>query len=192
MSERIQHLRTSVLAVGALLSLSLLAGCQQTQRDVAAHSQSLSLTAESLAQRQAQTRRFDTEDENTMLSAAAGVMQDLGFLIEETSSSAGLVVGSKERDAVEAGQVAGQLVLAALVAALGGYHDPIYERDQRIRISVATKPAGKSTVVRLTIQRVIWNNRNQLSRVESINDPLIYQEFFNRLAQSVFLEANQI
>ena len=55
--------------------------------------------------------RFDTKDEGAILAAAAGVMQDLGFTIEETQAKAELVSGSKDRDAVEAQQVAGQIFL---------------------------------------------------------------------------------
>jgi len=175
-----------------LLALPALAACPQgnaAQEQKAA----LTLSGDSMALRQAQTRRFDTGDEKMILVASSGVLQDLGFTLEESSAGTGLIVASKNRDAVESGQVAGQLVLAALITALGGKADPVWERDQRIRISVSTRPTGpKAVAVRVTFQRVIWNTKNQITRVESIEDPTIYQEFFDKLAQSVFLEANAI
>lgn len=175
-----------------LLMLPALAACPQgnaMQEQKAA----LTLSSESMALRQAQTRRFDTSDEKLLLAASSGVLQDLGFTLEESSAGSGLIVASKSRDAVESGQVAGQLVLAALITAMGGRADPVWERDQRIRISVATRQASaKATTVRVTFQRVIWNTKNQISRVESIEDPTIYQEFFDKLSQSVFLDANEI
>lgn len=174
-----------------LTAAFLLFGCQP-QRQTELHSAGLTLSAESLANRQAQSRRFDTADEAFILGAATGVLQDLGFGIDESSGSTGMLVASKERDAIESGQVAGQLLLAGLVAAMGGRADPVWEKDQKIRISVITRTVSQSTVVRVIFQRVIWNTKNQVSRVETISDPLIYQTFFDRLAQSVFLEANQI
>ena len=71
---------------------------------------------------------------------------------------------------------------------------------QKIRVSLVTRPAlasdGKprpdSEVIRITIQRIIWNESNQVTRIESIEDPKIYQDFFDRLSKSVFLEAQQI
>ena len=177
-----------------LLTLALLLGAcqQQQQRTAELHTSSLTLSADNLAQRQMQSRRFDTADEAAILSACAGVLQDLGFNLEESSSRTGLLVASKERSALESGQVAGQVLLVALIAAMGGAANPVWERDQRIRISIATKPSGQSIVVRVNFQRLIWNNMNQLARTENINDAVIYQQFFDRLSKSVVLEANQI
>lgn len=170
----------------------LLAGCQQHLQHQQEQATLALSVPDSLAQRQAQTRRFETQDEVVILSAAAAVLQDLGFNIDETSQKTGILVASKNRSAEEAGQIAGQLFLAALISAAGGRADPVWERDQKIRVSVATKPASNATVVRVTIQRLIWNTKNQMSRVESIDDVLIYREFFEKLAQSVFLEAHEL
>lgn len=179
------------LAILVALPLLALGGCQTTS--VEQHTAALTLPADSLSQRQVQSRRFETKDERMLLSACAGVLQDLGFAIEESSSGTGFVVGSKDRDAVEAGQVAGQMVLAALVAALGGRPDPVWEKDQKIRIAIVTKPvAAGDILVRATFQRVVRNNKGQISRVETIEDAKIYQEFFDKLSQAVFLEAHQI
>lgn len=88
--------------------------------------------------------------------------------------------------------MAGQLFLVALAAAFGAQHDAVWERNQKIRISISTRSAPGSTVVRSTFQRIIWNTKNQVSRIESINDPLIYQEFFDKLSQGLFLEAHDV
>jgi hypothetical protein len=181
-------------AAGLTLALAGLLGACQHDNSVEAQTSALRLTNDSLAQRQQQLRRFDTLDERNLLAAGAGVMQDLGFLIQETSARAGLIMADKDRDAVEAGQVAGQMFLALLISAMGGKADPIWDQTQKIRISLATRPsADKAAIVaRVTFQRVIWNNKNQLSKLETIDDPKIYQEFFDRLSQSVFLQAHEI
>ena len=84
-------------------------------------------------------------------------------------------------------------MLTLIAAAFGAQHDPVWERNQKIRISVVTKTLpGDETLVRVTFQRQIWNTKGRISRVESINEPKLYQEFFDQLSQSVFLEANQI
>lgn len=171
----------------------LLLGCQTTSK-TEQHSAALTLSADSMAQHQNSLRRYDTKDEGQILSASAGVMQDLGFTIEESSASTGLIVASKDRDAVEAGQVASQIMLAALVSALGGKADPVWEKNQKIRLSVVTRRSvdGSGVVVRVTFQRIIWNTKNQISRAESLDDPILYQQFFDKLSQSVFLEAHEI
>lgn len=154
----------------------------------------LTLAPESMAQRQMQQRRFDTQDDSAMLAAATAVIQDLGFSIDEATARSGLLVASKNRDAMESQQVAGQLVLAALIAAMGGVADPQWDQVQKIRVSIMTQKSadGAAVVVRATFQRLIWNNKAQLSRVEALTDPVIYQGFFDKLSQAVFLEAHDI
>ena len=175
-----------------LLLTILLAACQtdSVQQETAA----LSLTPDSMGLRQLQTRRFDTKDEHLILSATTGVLQDLGFTIEETSAASGLVVGSKDRTAVEAGQVAGQLFFATLIAALGGRSNPSWDQTQKIRVSIVTKPSAdhSAVTVRVTFQRVVWNNQGRVAHVETISDATIYQEFYDKLSQAAFLEEHQI
>jgi len=176
-----------------LIALGLVAaGCQQSS--VEQQTAALTMSADNLALRQAQLRRFDTSDEKLLLNAAAGVMQDLGFTIEETSAEAGLVIGSKDRDAVEAQQIAGSMIVLLLTAAAGAPMATPYDTVQKIRASVATRPAagGGATVARVTFQRMVWNNQAQISKLETIDDIQIYREFFERLSKSVFLEAHQI
>lgn len=150
--------------------------------------EALQLSRESLERRQLQTRRFDTTDEAMLLQASAGVLQDLGFNLDESETRLGVVVGSKDRDATEAGQI----VAAIAVAALFGTYMPVDEK-QRIRASLVTRPSGDAgTAVRVTFQRVVWNTDGDVSKAEFIDDPEIYRQFFDRLSQSVFLTANHI
>lgn len=52
--------------------------------------------------------------------------------------------------------------------------------------------ASGEMAVRITFQRFIYNTNNQVTRIEQINDAAVYQGFFDKLAQSVFLEAHEI
>lgn len=150
----------------------------------------LSMNKATLEDRQLQTRVFDTSDESKILSASAAVLQDLGFNLDESETDLGLIVVSKDRDATEAGQV----FLSVLVAAMGGT-TATYDTTQKIRVSLVTSPVGKNgdrTAVRVTFQRIIWNNYGQVSGREKLNDPKMYQEFFEKLSKAVFLEAHGI
>ncbi len=161
----------------------ILSSCNQT-----IPKEALQLTHESFELRHLQTRSFETPNEKKLLTAGAGVLQDLGFNIDESETGLGVIVGSKDRDATEAGQVAAMI----LVAALGGGAMPI-DRNQKIRASLVTYPAGKGqTKLRVTFQRIVWNTQGQVSKTQSIKDPAIYQEFFEKLSKSVFLEAHEI
>lgn len=186
----------SVSALKHLASLCILGlaiiGCQPGP-SLDKQTKALSLTKTSLSLRQLQTRRFDTDDETMILSASAGVLQDLGFTIEESAANTGLLVASKDRDAVEADQVAGQVMLVLMAAAFGVQVEAVWDHNQKIRISIVTQKAdAKTVIVRTTFQRIVWNSKDQITKAETIDEPKIYQEFFNKLSQSVFLKGHNI
>jgi hypothetical protein len=174
------------LVLVALCFLALASGCAAT-----IPKEALQLSNESLEDRRMQTRRFDGATETEILSASAGVLQDLGFQIDESETDLGVIVSSKERDATESAQVAA----AIAVALLGGGSMPI-DKKQKIRACLVIKPVVSETAeihnVRITFQRMVWNTQNQLTKIEGLRDPEMYQEFFEKLSKSIFLEANEI
>lgn len=146
--------------------------------------------------RQLQIRNYDTVDEEKVISASAGVLQDIGFTIDESETRLGFVVGSKERDATEAGQVFWAAVLTALSSNQYGstnYFNTI-DHIQKIQSCVVTKPsaADKKMTVRVTFQRIVWNKLGQVNHIEAMKDPQLYQGFFERLSKAVFLEEHHV
>ena len=112
-----------------LLCAGMLAGCAEKIPQDA-----LRLTQDSLQNRQIQTRRFETTDKAPMLTAATGVLQDLGFSLEEAEVPLGVLVGSKKRDATSTTQLAG----AFIIAALGGGQVAV-DSHQTIRVSMVMR-----------------------------------------------------
>jgi hypothetical protein len=150
--------------------------------------EALELGPESLQQRQTQTRRFDTNNEAKLLTSGAQVLQDLGFTVEDSETKLGMIAASKDRDATETGQVIGAVLLAILTKQAQAIDD-----KQKIRVSLITRPvSAKETLVRVTFQRVVWNTRGQVSKTEPLDDPKLYQDFFAKLSESVFLTANEL
>jgi hypothetical protein len=151
--------------------------------------EALRINEQTFAERQLQTRRFETSDEKMMLSAVAGLLQDLGFNLDESETQLGVVVGSKMRDATEARQVA-----LAIFSTFFGGREPIDDR-QKLRASVITRPVGENhehIAVRVTFQRIVWNTDNEISKAEALKAPAQYQKFFDQLSKAVFLEAHEI
>lgn len=190
------------------LCFLLVAGCATVSDN------SMQLSTDSLQLRQLQTRTIEGINENALLAACVGVLQDLGFNIDESETRLGVIVASKNRSAVDLGDAAGDVVVDTLVEAvldamfdalLGDDWDDddedegediVYDVTQKIRASIVTRPAVDSSgqprkdahVIRITIQRLVWDSEGKIAHAESIEDPKIYQKFFDRLSKSVFLE----
>ncbi len=120
-------------------------------------------TASAVAMRARQSRRFDTSSLSLMMQAALGALQDLGFTIEESQSEAGVIVGSK---------IAGGRI--------------------RAQVSIRPVPNQNASIVRVTFQRIVPRPGAMLALGETLDDPLLYQGFFERIAQSAFLTAHEI
>jgi len=182
MKKTSKFLKTSLVT---LLSLSIV-GCASMPKGF------LKPSEDSLAKRQLQSRQYDTTDETKIITSVAGVLQDLGFTLDDSESDVGFVAASKKADATNKGQI----FLMAIFGGLGNNPQAIQQCDnyQVIKVSVITKPAlnNEKIVVRVTFQRIVWNMANQINRVETIKEPEIYQKFYDRLSKSIFLEAQEI
>lgn len=153
--------------------------------------------ADQLVKRQQQTREYDTQDEEKMLSSSASVLQDLGFTIDKGESKLGVIFASKDREVDNAGQIVAATFLTALAAAGGGssynYYNNV-EKDQKIKVSVVTQKTSDSSKmrVRVNFQRLVWNMAGQLSRIETLQENDLYVGFFEKLSKAVFLEEHKI
>lgn len=123
----------------------------------------LAPTASAVATRTRQSRRFDTADQTLMLQSAIGALQDLGYTIEESHVSTGVIVGSR----LSGGRI-------------------------RAQVSVRPLPNGAGTAMRATFQRILYRPGAMLAVGDTLDEPSIYQGFFERVAQSAFLTAHEI
>jgi hypothetical protein len=160
-----------------------------TKGDVSAEDV-LKLEAESMAQRQLQTRKYSTTAEDKIINACINVLQDSGFTVENTDAKLGTILASKQREAVESGQVAGALIIAVIF----GVTIPI-DKNQSMFASIVVSPAASeknASLVRITFSRLVWNDRGAVSKAERLEDPEVYQTFFTKLSKGLFLEAQSI
>lgn len=173
-----------LVSIGVLL----LAGCVTIPENL------FVVTPQLLEQRQLETRRYDGMNEAGLITASANVLQDLGFNLENSETKLGVITASKQRDATQGGEIA----VAIVVAILGGGAMAV-SKDQTIRVALVVRPvndsAGKpmpeSNFVRVTFQRVVRRTDNSVVP-ETLRDPELYKDFFERLSKSVFLEAQKI
>lgn len=150
----------------------------------------LKLTSDSMILRQMQTRKYAISDQSKVIQSAVGLLQDDGFNIEEINSDLGVILGAKNREAVEAGQVAG----AVIIAVIFGVSVPI-DKEQKMSASIVVSEAPSdpnSTIMRVTFSRLVWNTANELSKAQRLENPEIYQTFFSKVSKSLFLTEQQI
>src|SRR5512139_4031007 len=87
----------------------------------------MELPPDSLKLRQLQTRRVEGIDETALLAASVGVLQDLGFNIDESETRLGVIVASKKRSAIDTGDIAASalesLIIGMVAAALSDDHE---------------------------------------------------------------------
>lgn len=149
-----------------------------------------------LETRQLQIRQYETTDQALIIGAVAGVIQDLGFTLDESESQLGLVSASKKADASRKAEK----VLAAIVDILGALSgadtdlSETLDATQIVKASIVAKPSldATKTVVRITLQRIVWTKAGQISKVESIMEPAIYDKFYASLSNAIFLEAHKL
>ena len=176
--------------LASVLLCLCLAGCASMPNNL------LVMPANYLSAREQQMRKYSTTDEKKVIQASAGALQDLGFTIDKSEMDLGMVVSSKNSTAVSAGQVTAALTADAACVVFGCYTNLYGKTDktQKIEASVMVNSAlaKDSTVVRVKFQTVVWNVQGQVSRFETIKDPKIYQDFFERVSKSIFLEEQKI
>ena len=172
------------------VSIFFFVGCATVPKDC------LKPSEDYLAKRQSQMRKYETTDCATIYTAVAGVLQDLGFTLDESENKIGLVVASKEAKAVDPGQTTAAVFLDILSAVGGTYSDYTMQADatQLVRASVITKLSieGSNTVVRVTFQRIVYNHYGEINRLETVKEEEIYQTFYEKLSKAIFLEAHKI
>jgi hypothetical protein len=116
--------------------------------------------------------------EEATLREATQVLLDLGFAVEESSSSFGVLVGSKQRDARETGQIVGAVALSVVSALLLVPVLPTWDEDQTIRATITTRASASlnGTQLRVSFERRVRNNQGH-SRFEALDSPEMYSEF---------------
>jgi hypothetical protein len=148
----------------------------------------LEIEKEPLGRRNSQSRRVSGVDELKLLQAGAGVLQELGFTIEGSETSLGLVVAAKVRDASDRAQKIGAVVLGALTGV-----DLGVDSVQSVTASLVTRPSLKGNIiVRVMFQRLVYDDRNQISQIEAIDDPEVYREFYARLEKAARVKAHEL
>jgi hypothetical protein len=181
---------------GVLLLCGCLAGCESIPEEA------YRLPPSSQGVREAQTRTFEVPAEANILQASVALMQDMDYNFDTIEYPLGVLSGSKTVDADSiarnAGLVAADIALVIL-AVIGGQvpGGSLYaQADDEIKLTVtmvvlpSLENEGQYTA-RITIRSELVDKSDHVKKVVMIEDPVVYQEIFEKLSKSLFLEGVQ-
>jgi len=134
--------------------------------------------------REFQTRTFDTSNTNEVLSAVVEAFQDQGFMVKNVVPQVGLVSATREIDIEDSGQMMLRTFMLGRNAS--------WEKNAVIEATANVKTQGHKTKVRATFQEKIMNNWGGMNKVHTMEDPKFYQDFFDKIGKSIFIEKQKL
>ena len=155
------------------------------------------LSESSLQLRAMQTREYEDVTDIQILSASSALLQDLGYAIDEIEKPLGVLSASKKADASNRGEKIGTRALdtvtciVSLLRACSAKNFKATDAVQDIRLTLVTIPnhqSDRTISVRITMQRIVWDHENRITKQQTISDPNVYAVLFDKLSKSVFLE----
>ncbi len=177
---------------GSLLLIAVLGGCAASIPEAA-----LRLPESTLEVRSIQTRALAAPSEIDILTATIALLQDMEFNIERIEKPLGVITASKVTDADSASEKTGLFFLDLLCALGGGSGCDAMSTardDQHITLTMVVLPSlarsGEYTV-RITIQRVIYDKMDRIKVLERIDDAETYQQIFDNLRKSLFIQVGE-
>lgn len=181
--------RTKTLCLGTV-ALGLLHGCEMTST---LPDNELRLEESTLEIRGLQSRTFSAPSEKAILAATIAVLQDMEYNVDRIESPLGVVTASKVADADSTNEQVG-LFFADLLCALAGGDCGAMETasdEQLIMLTLVVQPSLANVdqyVARVTLQRVVYDTLDRVKLKEEIHEPEMYQQIFERLSKSIFLQ----
>lgn len=158
--------------VAAALSLagcvSMAPGTQQSQLQV----------------REYQTRTFDTSDQKKVMKALLGALQDDGFNVSQANTDLGLLSAQKEVNVRDEG--------AAVLATLLAGNNATYQNNAIMEATANVSAFGQQTRVRLNVVQKVMDNKGGVMDVEPVTDPKFYQDFFETVSKSLFIQHEKL
>jgi len=154
------------------------------------------------ADRAEQTRAYATGDRAAVWRAAAAALQDMGYEVTGGQQEFGLLLGEKRAEVPGAGAAhaigEAALVTTTVILSLLTGQDMVTDLPEQVAqviyVSLLVSSSGteaSNSQVRISLDRdMIYDNGNVVPDHTEL--PLVYQEFFDRLSQSIYLEGEKL
>ena len=134
--------------------------------------------------REFQTRSFETGKTNEVLSAVVEAFQDQGFMVKNVVPEVGLVSAVRDVDVEDSNEAFMQQFFFG--------HNARWGKTSTIEATANVKTQGAKTKVRATFQEKVMNNMGNVDQVNTIEDQRFYQDFFDKVGKSIFIEGQKV
>ena len=134
--------------------------------------------------RQMQTREFETSETTMVLRAMLNVLQDDGYIVEQVNPEVGFFNASKVMDTED--------TLAKTWGTFWWGPSAQWIENTVIDCTANVSQFGERTRVRASFQLKQMNNKGGVEKVQTMDDPKFYQEFFTKVDKGIFIEKEQI
>ena len=134
--------------------------------------------------RQLETRDFETKDSKLVMKSMMNVLQDEGFVIKNAVMDLGLLSAEKNVDVEDKG-------LAFLATVFAG-EQARWSKQQSLEASANVSEFGDKVRVRITFQAKTIDNFGHPVSVAKVMNQAFYQEFFEKVSKSVFIQQENV
>jgi hypothetical protein len=179
-------------ALSSLLLMAILGSCAASIPKSA-----LRLQESTLEVRSIQTRILAAPSEIDILTATIAVLQDMEFNVDRIEKPLGVITASKVTDVDSFGEKVGLFFLDMLcnVGSSGCNNLSSAKDEQHITLTMVVLPSlarSDEYAVRITLQRVIYDKMDRIKLLERIDDAETYQQIFDNLRKSLFIQVGEI
>ena len=137
-----------------------------------------------LEMRQMQTREFETSETTMVLQAMLNVLQDEGYIVQQVNSEIGFFNATKMMDTED--------TFAKTWGTFWWGPSGQWIENTVIDCTANVSQFGERTRVRTNFQLKQMNNKGGVDKVQTMDDPKFYQDFFTKVDKGIFLEKEQI
>ena len=134
--------------------------------------------------REFQTRTYETNDVKMVMKAVLHVLQDNGFMVKNAVVDLGLLTAEKEVDVESQGE-------AFFATFFAGAHAR-WKKANMVECTANVSEFGETTRVRVNFQTKIVDNRGGIMKIDQIEDPVFYQNFFAKVDKGIFIQKEKL
>ena len=135
--------------------------------------------------REFQTRSYEITDTLRAVRAVISALLDDGFIVRNADKELGLVTASKEIDIEDPNE----RFWATLLAGDSGV---MFQKSSQVECSVQVVTSPRETRVRAVFLFRVLDNLGNPIKIEQVDDPGYYRDFFARVDKSIFLEKSNL